>query len=71
MSIVQSVFSQLGEATDGRRRGEEKTSVIGIWSDPGLGRWVDHDVTKEANSILANERSRTGGLSPVTMGNQV
>ena len=71
VSAAQSAFSQLGEAAAGRKRGADKASIIGIWSDPVLGRWVDHKVKKGANSVLTNERSRTAGLSPATKGKWV
>ena len=71
VTIVQSVFSQLGEAADGHKRGAEKTSIIGIWSDPVLRRWVDYEITKGANSVLSKERLRIAGLSRATKGKRM
>ena len=69
--IAQSVCSQVGEAAAGQKRGADKASIIGIWSDPVLGRWVDHEVKNGASSILGKERLRTAGLLPATKGNRV
>ena len=71
VSAVQSAFCQLGEGAAGRKRGADKASIIGIWSDPVLGRWVDHEVKKGASLVLTKERSRTAGLSPATKGKRV
>ena len=68
VSAVQSAFSQVGEAAAGRKRGAEKASIIGIWSDPVLGRWVDHEVKKGASLVLTKARLRTAGLSLSTKG---
>ena len=68
---VQSAFSQFGEAADGRKRGADRVITIGIWSEPVLGRWVDHEVKKGSNSLFAKERSRTAGLSPAIKGKRV
>jgi len=71
MMEAQLVFLQFGDRGDGHSREADKEINIGTWSDPVLGKWVDHDEKQGANALLTNERSSTAGLSSATNGKWV
>jgi len=71
MTEAQLAFFQFEDGVDGHSKGADKEINIGTWSDPVLGKWVDHDEKQGANALLKNERSRTAGLSSATNGKRV
>ena len=62
------VFFQFANGAEGCNRGSDKEIIIGTWSEPVLGKWVNHDEKKGANAILTNEISSPAGLSAATNG---